>query len=175
MQDKAKFMLAEFREFAAFTPREQRYIKRSIDVAFGDNNPVREWARDPEEERSIRNQDAAYTELKPLKELTAKPFSVGLIPKIMPILTAITAFDLAQDGLQSFNAYRFLYERLLGARSRQWLPGAFCGAAALPHLKPERRKLLLQSISENAATAQGWSEQEPFFFPKWVDKEDLFL
>ena len=38
-------------------------------------------------------------------------------------------------------------------------------------IEPERRKLLLQSISEAAATAPGWSTREPCFYPEWVDKE----
>jgi hypothetical protein len=88
----------------------------------------------------------------------------------MAPLVTMSAFDLGQDRLQSFGAYRFLYERLLGAGARPWLPGAFCAAAALPHLHPERRRVLLQSISEAAATAPGWSTREPAFFPEWVDK-----
>jgi hypothetical protein len=80
----------------------------------------------------------------------------------------ISAQDLAQEQLSSFSAYRFLYERLLGAAARPFLPAAFCGASALPHLRPERRRLLLQSLSEAAATAPGWSEREPAFIPECV-------
>ena len=54
---------------------------------------------------------------------------------------------------------------------RPWLPGAFCGASALPQIHPDRRKLLLHSISEAAATAPGWSDREPTFYPEWVEKE----
>jgi hypothetical protein len=32
---------------------------------------------------------------------------------------------------------------------------------------------LLQSISESAATAPGWSGREPVFWPEWVEKVDL--
>ena len=45
--------------------------------------------------------------------------------------------------------------------------------AALPHLHPDRRRTLLQSISESAATAPGWSSREPVFWPEWVEKVDL--
>ena len=86
-----------------------------------------------------------------------------------PLIT-MTAFDLGQDRLNGFGAYRFLYERLLGSAARPWLPAAFCAAAALPHLHPERRRILLKSISEAAATAPGWSNREPSFFPEWVEK-----
>jgi len=41
-------------------------------------------------------------------------------------------------------------------------------AAAL--LLPDLRRKLLQSISEAAATASGWSNRQPAFYPKWVEK-----
>ena len=81
-------------------------------------------------------------------------------------LVRITAQDLAQERLDSFSAYRFLYERLLGGRVRPFLPAAFCGAAALPQIRPDRRKMLLQSLSEAAATAPAWSTREPAFYPE---------
>ena len=58
------------------------------------------------------------------------------------------------------------------ASARSVLPGAFCAAASLPHLHPDKRRLLLQSISEAAATAPGWSAREPSFYPEWVEKID---
>ena len=54
---------------------------------------------------------------------------------------------------------------------RPWLPAAFCAAAALPQMRPARRKVLLQSLSEAAATAPGWSEREPCFYPEKVEAE----
>ena len=95
-------------------------------------------------------------------------------PLMTPLVT-MTAFDLGQDRLPCFASYRFLYERLIGASVRPWLPGAFCAAAALPHLHPDRRRTLLQSISEAAATAPGWSNREPVFYPEWVEKVDPAL
>ncbi len=91
----------------------------------------------------------------------------------MPSLISLAAYDLGQGRIHSFPAFRFLYERLLGPDSRPWLPGAFCAAAALPHLHPKTRKGLLQSISEAAATAPGWSTREPSFFPEWIEKVDM--
>jgi hypothetical protein len=97
--------------------------------------------------------------------------SFDAIEEYMGKLLRIAAFDLAQDRLTCFSAFRFLYERLLGAEVRPFLPSAFCAAAALPQIRPERRKHLLQSISEAAATAPGWSAREPSFYPEWVAKE----
>ena len=81
----------------------------------------------------------------------------------------MTAFDLSQERINSFSAFRFLYERLLGARVRPYLPAAFCAAAALPVIRPLQRKLLLQSLSEAAATAPAWSDRQPSFYPEYIE------
>lgn len=176
--DTAQTILAELREFAGFSPCEQRYIRRSLDVGLGRQDAFRRWARGPAEAASIRTQYVIYQELRLLRTLLRDESeggrSAGLedLESIMAPLLHITTFDLAQGRLDGFSAYRFLYERLLGPEVRQWLPAAFCGAAALPHIRPERRKGLLQSISEAAATAPGWSPRPPRFFPEFVELED---
>ena len=166
----ASLAIAELREFASFTPCEQRYIKRSLDVGLGRQDAFKLWARDAAENNSIRSQYVAYQELKALRG--AMPSEKGFDSlDMIGRLVRVSAFDLAQEKLTGFASYRFLYERLLGAASRPWLPAAFCAAAALPQIRPEKRKKLLQSISEAAATAPGWSSREPAFYPEWVDKE----
>lgn len=167
----ASLTINELREFASFSAAEQRYIKRSIDVGLGRQDAFKLWARDRDEIASIRSQYVAYQDLKTLRG--SLPAETGLdgIEAFMGKLVRITAFDLAQDRIECFSSYRFLYERLLGATARPWLPAAFCAAAALPTIRPERRKALLHSISEAAATAPGWSDREPTFFPEWIEKE----
>jgi len=167
----AQVVLAELREFASFTPCEQRYIRRSLDVGLGRADAFRLWARNGTETASIRAQYVVYQDLKVLRK--ALPHAEGLdsIEQAIGPLMRMTTFDLAQERLAGFSAYRFLYERLLGAEVRPWLPSAFCGAAALPQIRPERRKVLLQSISEAAATAPGWSPREPQFYPEFVELE----
>jgi hypothetical protein len=44
-------------------------------------------------------------------------------------------------------------------------------AAALPQIHPSRRKVLLQSIGEAAATAPGRSTRAPRFYLEWVEQE----
>jgi len=167
----ASLMINELREFASFSPCEQRYIKRSIDIGLGRQDAFKLWARDAAELASIRSQYVAYQDLKGLRGPAPDETSLDGLDAFMGKLVRIAAFDLAQDKLDSFSSFRFLYERILGARIRPWLPAAFCAASALPQIRPERRKRLLHSISEAAATAPGWSESEPSFFPEWVDKE----
>jgi hypothetical protein len=167
----ASLTIAELREFAGFSPCEQRYIKRSLDVGLGRHDAFKLWARDAEETTSIRSQYVVYQELKALRGKIPADSDFASLESFMGKLVRVTAFDIAQDRIEGFSAFRFLYERLLGAEVRPFLPSAFCAAAALPQIRPDRRKHLLQSISEAAATAPGWSSREPSFYPEWVEKE----
>lgn len=167
----ASLTIAELREFASFTPCEQRYIKRSLDVGLGRQDAFKLWARDAAETASIRSQYVVYQELKSLRGKVPAETGFESLEAYMGKLMRVAAFDLAQERIECFSAFRFLYERLLGAEVRPFLPSAFCAAAALPQIRPDRRKHLLQSISEAAATAPGWSQREPSFYPEWVEKE----
>ncbi len=167
----ATLTIAELREFAGFTSCEQRYIKRSLDVGLGRQDAFKLWARDAEEVASIRSQYVVYQELKILREAMPEETGFEGLESFIGKLVRVAAFDLAQERLGGFSAFRFLYERLLGPEIRPFLPSAFCAAAALPQIRPDRRKGLLQSISEAAATAPGWSTRAPSFYPEWVEKE----
>jgi hypothetical protein len=167
----ASLAINELREFASFSPCEQRYIKRSLDIGLGRQDAFKLWARDAAEIASIRSQYVAYQELKALRSAIPDENGFEGVDAFMGKLIRVAAFDLAQERMATFSAFRFLYERLLGAPVRPWLPASFCAAAALPQIRPERRKKLLHSISEAAATAPGWSTREPCFYPDWVEKE----
>lgn len=169
----ASAAIAELREFASFARCEQHYIARSLDLARGRQDPRRLPLRDAAEIASIRSQGRAYRELEALR--TRVPSESGLedLDHFLGCLIPIAAFDLAQDRLGCFSAFRFLYERLLGAQARPFLPSVFCAAAALPQIRPEKRKILLQSISEAAATAPGWSARAPSFFPESLENEGV--
>ena len=165
--------LAEMKEFGSFSKATQRYIRRSLDVGLGRRDAIKRWSRDVAEAASIRAQARIYQRLDHIRDYVPDDSGLEAMEPLMGPLVTMTAFDLGQDRLPDFAAYRFLYERLIGAAVRPWLPGAFCSAAALPHRHPERRRTLLQSISEAAATAPGWSNREPAFFPEWVEKVDV--
>lgn len=167
----ASLTIAELREFASFTACEQRYIKRSLDIGLGRQDAFKLWARDASESASIRSQYVVYQELKTLRAAIPADTGFEALEAFIGKLVRVAAFDLAQERIDSFSAFRFLYERLLGADVRPFLPSAFCAAAALPQIRPDKRKHLLQSISEAAATAPGWSSRAPSFYPEWVEKE----
>lgn len=167
----ASMTIAEMREFASFDGFEQRYIRRSLDVGLGRADAFELWARDAAEGASIRAQYIAYQDLKSLRIALPDAARLEGIESFVGTLTRVAAFDLRQEKLASFAAFRFLYERLLGAEFRAWLPAAFVGAAALPHIRPKFRKQLLQSLSEAAATAEGWSPRQPTFYPEYIEEE----
>lgn len=164
--------LAEMKEFAGFAAATQRYVRRSLDIGLEREDALQRWSRDVVEAASIRAQARLYDRLPDIKAMVPDDSGLESVDHFLGPLVAISAFDLGQGRLTSFSAYRFLYERLIGATIRPWLPAAFCAAASLPHLHPEMRRKLLQSISEAAATASGWSTREPSFFPYWVEKVD---
>lgn len=166
-------LISEMKEFASFDKATQRYIRRSLDVGIGRTDPIATWARDDIEAASITAQGRFYKQLEHLRIQIPDDSGLDMLEPFLGMLTTLAAFDLGQDRLPNFAAFRFLYERLLGAAVRPWLPAAFCAAAALPHLHPDTRRLLLQSISESAATAPGWSTREPVFWPEWVEKVDV--
>lgn len=167
--------LAEIKEFAGFPASTQRYIRRSLDIGLERQDAMQLWSRDIVEAASIRAQTRIYQRLDHIRTLVPDDSGLDAVEPFFAPLVTITAFDLGQDRLNGFGAYRFLYERLIGPDARPWLPGAFCAAASLPHLHPEKRRILLQSISEAAATAPGWSNRAPCFYPEWVEKVDHSL
>ncbi|MDE1468094.1 hypothetical protein [Aurantiacibacter sp. D1-12] len=167
----ASMTIAEMREFASFTEHERAFIERGLDIALGRGDAFKVWSRSAADQRAIRSQYLAYRELRQLRDAVPAGAGYDGIDAFMGAVIRISAQDLAQNQIDSFSAYRFLYERLLGAAARPFLPGTFCGAAALPQIQPCRRKMLLQSLSESAATAPAWSPREPGFFPEKVDAE----
>ena len=164
--------LAEMKEFAGFPSATQRYIRRALDIGLDREDAMARWSRDVVEAASIRAQARIYARLPDIRAGIPDDSGLEAVEPLLAPLITVTAFDLGQGRLTTFSAYRFLYERLVGATVRPWLPAAFCSAAALPHLHPELRRKLLQSISEAAATASGWSTRQPAFYPYWVEKVD---
>lgn len=164
--------LAEMKEFAGFAAATQRYVRRSLDIGLDRDDAMIRWSRDMVEAASIRAQARIYDRLPEVRAMIPDDNGLDAVESFMAPLVSVTAFDLNQGRLTSFAAYRFLYERLIGAEARPWLPAAFCSAAALPTLHPDLRRRLLQSISEAAATASGWSTRQPSFYPSWVEKVD---
>lgn len=175
-RNQATVMIAEMKEFASFAAGEQRYIRRSIDVAARGLDAIDPWARNPDENASIKLQDRLYrTLLEVVRNSVPDDIGIDATSEIIGPLITLSAFDLGEGKIDRFAAYRFLYERLIGPSVRPWLASAFVAAAALPYLHPELRKTLLGSITASDAAAAGWSNVEPVFTPEWIDEVEVAL
>ena len=164
-------MIAEMKEFATFTAAEQRYIRRSLEVAAKGVDAVERWVRSNAEAESIERQARLYRALIPaIRAIIPDDIALDSTADFIGPLVTLSAFDLGEGKLERFAAYRFLYERLLGASVRPWLASAFLAGAALPALHPSHRKALLGSISGSEAAAAGWSIRQAAFTPEWVEK-----
>lgn len=162
-------MLAEMKLFASFTAAEQRFIRRSLDVGLN-RSDANLWARGPDELRAIDAQRGRYRSLELIRDCIPDDIDPEGTESFVAPLINIVASDLADGRLDDFEAFQFLYERLLGPTVRPWLLSAFCTAAALPCVHPDQRKKLLQSIPVADVVAAGWSIRAPIFFPEWVEK-----
>ena len=163
-------LLGEMTLFASLTAAEQRFIRRSLDVGLQRGDATGCWARDAAEVSQIEGQARRYRMLEPIRACLPDDSDPEAAECFLAPLITISAGDLGEGKITDFEAYRFLYERLLGADVRPWLVSAFCAAAALPWVHPELRKELLQSIPIQDAVAAGWSVRAPLFYPEWVEK-----
>ena len=117
--------LAEIKEFASFDAAAQRYIRRSLDVAYCRSDALALWSRDVVEAASIRAQTKTYEHLPSLRQAIPEDSGLSQIDGFVGLLIRVSAFDLGQDRISSFGAYRFLYERLIGANVRPWPTSSF--------------------------------------------------
>lgn len=173
-RNQAFQMIAEMKEFTAFSAAEQRYISRSLDVASRGTDAIEPWARNSGEAARIKAQDKLYRALlEVVRRSVPDDISIEATDEIIGPLITISAFDLGEGKIDRFAAYRFLYERMIGPSVRPWLASAFVAAAALPYVHPEHRKALLGSITEGEAAPAGWSNRDPAFIPEWVDDDEV--
>jgi hypothetical protein len=168
-QNSATQMLDEMKLFAGFSAAEQRYIRRALDVSFSRGDAVERWSRNACERSQIEAQQRRYRMIKIIKDcIPDDPDPEAAECFVGPMIT-LTAGDLGEGRIKDFEAYRFLYERLLGASVRPWLVSVFCAAAAMPVLNGQVRRELLQSLPVQDVAAAGWSIHEPMFLPEWVE------
>ena len=163
-------MLREMKLFAGFSAAEQRFIRRSLDVGLSRGDAVACWARNSSEAAAIEAQARRYRTLDLIRACVPDDEAPEEAEAFLASLITLSVSDLKEGKVASFDAYRFLYERLAGAEARPWLVSAFCAAAAQPGIHPELRKQLLQSIPVMDVIAAGWSIRPPQFYPEWVEK-----
>jgi hypothetical protein len=164
-------MFAEMQEFASFGIEVQRYICRSLDIAFGRNVSPADWVGDNREGRDVCAQKQAYGLLRGIAD--AIPQGDGFVDAeafLLPLI-AVTTFDVTRGPIASFDEYRFLYERLLGPEIRPWLASAFLAAASSPYIPSEIRQGLVHSA--HSALTDRWSSAEPVFRPARLAEQEV--
>ncbi len=170
VRNVGRAILEEMKEFASFDSASQRYIARSLDVGLNTSDAVAQWSRSAEEAAAIVRQRESYAYLSLIRSALPIGLESASLPNVFSILVAVSARDLMEGRLDGFLAYRFLYERLCGCRIRPWLVPSFLAASALPAIRIPLRLRLLQTLSQAEALATHWPEDEPRYFPKWIDQ-----
>lgn len=163
-------LLGELKQFANFSAAEQRFIRRSLDVGLKRCDALACWSRNPAESERIEGQARRYRLVDLVRACVPDDDSMEATECFLAPLITISVADLAEGKLSGFEAYRFLYERLVGPEVRPWLLSAFCAAASMPTIHPEMRKQLMESIPLQAVVIAGWSIRAPLFYPEWVEK-----
>src|SRR5881392_1076579 len=95
-------LISEMKEFASFSKATQRYIRRSLDVAYGRRDPIECWARDEGEAASIRAQARLYKQLDHLRLQVPDDSGLDMIEPFIGMLITLTAFDLGQGRRPTF-------------------------------------------------------------------------
>ena len=86
--------LGEMKEFAGFSAATQRYIRRSLDVAFDRKDAISLWSRDAVEVTSIDAQYLIYARLPDIKALVPDSAVLQDAEPFLAQLITVSAFDL---------------------------------------------------------------------------------
>ena len=160
-----------FREMEAFgklPSAAQRYIRRSLQIRYGETAMLAEFARSSAEAKSIGRQLDYYGQVDAIIDAIPADDDIASVARFASLIAPLAAFDVGEQKLESFAAFSFLYERLFGAAVRPWLPAIFMMVVSLPDIHPNRRLSLLGSVTADAVTSH-WSNKEPLFFPEWIE------
>src|SRR4029453_19083926 len=131
-------ILREMEDFGQMPVAAQRYIRRSLQVRFKHPASLGELARSPAEADSIARQISLYDRIDAVIEAIPVDDDVASVTRFTSLIAPLIAFDIGERKLDSFAALGFLYERLLGAAARPWLPAFFMLVVIRPELAPHR-------------------------------------
>jgi len=162
-------ILREMNEFAQIPIDAQRYIRRSLDVAAERWERLAETTRNETERRSINRQIELYSRLDTIRAAIPAINDHEGGARFIGMAADLTYFDLSQQKIRSLVAYRFLYERLLGAAARPWLLSVFVMCATFGPFAPSLHLELLNSLNERSMAGLH-SMLEPRFIPDWVNR-----
>ena len=87
-------LISEMKEFAGFPTATQRYIRRSLDVAFSRSDPLGTWARDDVEAAAIAAQERFYKQLEHLRLQIPDDSGLDMIEPFLGMLVTVAALSL---------------------------------------------------------------------------------
>ena len=166
---KGSRLIEELREFTSFTRQSQRFICASLDTAFCPDFSPTQWARNDNEAETIAAQKQVYKALSSIRSAIPHDCAPVDAEAFLYPLMEMTAFDISCAKIASFSQYRFLYERLVGARVRPWLATAFMAAVSLPYIPADVRQALIATAEDGLA--DDWSHAEPVYWPRWLPED----
>ena len=134
--------LAEMKEFAGFSAATQRYIRRSLDVAFDRKDAIARWSRDAVEVTSIDTQYLFYARLPDIEALVPDLAVLQDAEPFLAQLVTLSAFDLGQGPIAYFAAYRFCTSGCLAPMRGRGCPQH----SARPHQCPMCRRASARSF-----------------------------
>ena len=166
---KGSRLIEQLREFTSFTRQSQRFICCSLDTAFAPDISPTHWARNAAEADAIAAQKQVYKALPSIRASIPRDCAPVDAEAFLYPLMEMTAFDISCAKIASFAQYRFLYERLVGARVRPWLATPFLAAVSLPYIPGGVRHALIATAGD--ALADEWPQEEPAYWPLWLSDD----
>ncbi len=125
-------LISEMKEFASFPKATQRYIRRSLDVAYGRRDAIECWARDEGEAASIRAQSRIYKQLDHLRMQVPDDSGLDMIEPFMGMLITIRPSTLARIACR---ISRLSVSSMSGSSARRHVRGCPQHSAQRPHCR----------------------------------------
>lgn len=168
-RDDSAHIVSEMRMYAAFQTSTRRFIVKALDFGLPRGDPMKRW--DAQGSFFSTEPLTRLTRYAPIPQLRRQianvPFTLASDTAALKLMYTCTAFDISMTGLDSFSAYRFLYERLFGAAARPWLVPVFCNCATSGKLSRQRRTELQNSVGMFDLWEDALFAPAPLFFPEW--------
>jgi hypothetical protein len=137
------------------------YIAKGLELA--DVAPDRAWligfeAPQPSffEQAIILARADAYMHFKRARAAVPRSQAHWELAAFFEAAIIPAAFDLRQGKLDDFLAFAFLYERLLGPSSVNWLPSLYLAAAAVPSIESVHRAKLIGRFAPEFLDRDRW-------------------
>lgn len=154
----------EQEEFSQFDLDTQQFITCSLLLATSPEEGLPLAARNLGGPVALAQADI-YRMLEGARSKLPKSFAQWEMVEFFGYALAPSAFDLSLGKLTAFDAYRFLYERILGGGARPWLPSLYIAAATAPSVPRDISRRAVEQFPWEAEIDRDWHTLDPLFMP----------